>query len=182
MSTCLSSVPYTGNGGFFYLRNNRKTMYLLNSMLLLSDSNDGDEQYQLNQLMAEQASLFGLQVKTLSREEFPTGVVYHNGNEIMKSIFDGSSKAFMFHMSWTSSKTDKLLYFKQMGEWYVEEKCIGGKSSPLVKSSKKDPASLMSSCCAVKPLVSCHFADKPSVKKCKGREMSNKADDAESFW
>ena len=154
----------------------------MNSMLLLKDSNVEDEQYHLNQLMAEHASLFGMQVKTLSQEEFPTGVVYHNKEEIMRSIINGTGKALNFHMSWTLSKNDKLLYFQQMGEWYVREHCIGGNSSSVVQSFEKDPASLMSSCCADKPLVSCHFADKPSVEQCKGANMSKIADRAPSFW
>jgi hypothetical protein len=174
------SLPYQGNGGFFYLRNNRKTMYLINAMLLLSDSAiGGDEQYLLNQFLAEYASLYGMRVKTLKREEFPTGIVYHNEKDMMKGIFEGSVRPYMFHMSWTLSKTDKLLYFKQMGEWYVEEQCIGSNSTSVVRSSK--PGSLASSCCSVKPLISCHFPNKASHPMC-NESTTPGAVGQDTFW
>ena len=160
-------------------------MYLFNALLLLSDSVvDGDEQYLLNQLLAEYASLYGMKVKSLGREDFPTGVVYHQEKDMMKGIFDGSIQAYMFHMSWTLSKTDKVLYFEQMGEWYVKDQCIGDNAPVLVNSSKQQ-GSLLSSCCAAKPLVSCHFFDKPSLIECNFTKMSAKEGDearVESFW
>jgi hypothetical protein len=192
---CFASLPYQGNGGVFYVRHNRKTMYLLNALLLLSDSvNGGNEQYLINQLLAEFASLYGMKVKSLSREDFPTGVVFHNEMNMMKGILDGSIRPYLFHMSWTMSKVDKVLYLEQMGEWYVKDQCIGKDGNAPVLMAKRNsssqqqqPDSLLSFCCAVKPLVSCHFLDKPSLIECKNStQMSPKEgmtkDDVESFW
>jgi hypothetical protein len=170
-----------GNGGFFYVRNNRNTKYLFNSLLLLSDSNAGDEQYHLNQLLAEHASMYGLKVKVLNRNEFPTGAVYHGHMDTMKAIFAGRIHPFMFHMSWTTSKTDKLLYFKQMGEWYVEERCIGTKNTTLTLDSSQ--VSLVERCCAANPLISCHYRDKPNLIACNETTYSSNAGlRGVSFW
>ena len=175
-------MPYKGNGGFFYLRNNRKTMYLLNSLLLLSDSNGGNEQFHLNQLMAEHASLYGLKVKVLPRTEFPTGVVFHRNFDIMKGIFDGSIKPFMFHMSWTHSKKDKLLNFKQMGEWYVEERCIGSNATSILNSTRIRRGSLISACCSARPFISCHYGNKPSLIRCNASHVIPLGANERSFW
>jgi hypothetical protein len=155
-------------------------MYLLNSMLLLSDANRGNEQYQLNQFLAEQASLYGMRVKVLQKSEFPTGVVYQQKWAIMKGIFSGHIHPYVFHMSWTESKTDKLLYFQQMGEWYVENKCVGSNASSILSSSPT--AMLITSCCAAKPLITCHLGDRPSVVECKASHLSLRAKDGDLFW
>lgn len=181
----VNSLPYKGNGGFFYLRNNRKTMYLLNSLLLLSDSNSGNEQFHLNQLMAEHASLYGLKVKVLPRTEFPTGVVFHKNFDIMKGILNGSIQPFMFHMSWTISKKDKLLNFQQMGEWYVQERCIGSNATSILHSSsvRIRRGSLILPCCSAQPLISCHYSNKPSLPVCNSsRMMMQLGANERSFW
>ena len=155
-----------GNGGYFYIRSNDKTKYLFASLLLLSDSNQGNEQYQLNNLMAEHASTFGMKVKVLLKHEFPTGAVFHGDRDTMKAMVSGAIAPFMLHMSWTVSKKDKLLYFKQMGEWFVEEKCVGGTANSIINSTDTRPGYLITPCCSAKPLISCHFPDKPSTIAC----------------
>ena len=151
---------------------------MLNQLLLLTDSNQGNEQYHINQLLAEYSSLYGMRVKTLRREEFPTGVVYHSESEIMKGIFDGSVKPYMFHMSWTYSKDDKLLHFQQTGDWFAKPKCIGGEATSL--RSKKE--TVIDACCSAEPLISCHYSDMPSLPSCKNKKMKAQSEGAESFW
>jgi hypothetical protein len=179
------SLPYRANGGFFYVRNNRKTLYLMNSMLLLLDSAiGGDEQHLLNQVLAEYSSLYGIKAKSLGRELFPTGVVYHQETEIMKGIFDGRIKPYMFHMSWTTSKTDKLLYFQQMGEWHVDEQCFGNRSATSDGRLSEPDSSMSLACCSAKPLITCHFVDKPSHVICnQSRHLEEiVGDEVPSFW
>jgi Nucleotide-diphospho-sugar transferase len=180
------SRPYMGNGGFFYVRQNHKTRYLLNSLLLLSDSNGGNEQFQLNQLMAEHASLYGLKVKVLRRDEFPTGAVYQRlipeDEGLMKGILEGRTTPFMFHMSWTSSKKDKLLYFRQMGEWYVQERCIGNNSTSILGSKRTRRESLIAPCCSAKPLISCHYGNMPSLSVCKNNHRIPLGDGELPYW
>ena len=64
-------APYAANSGFYYIRANKKSQYLFTSMLYHSDliiTWDSHQQL-LVQLLAEHSSLFGLNVKVLSREE-----------------------------------------------------------------------------------------------------------------
>ena len=68
-------APYSANSGFYYARANKRTQYLFTSLLYHSDlimTWDSHQQV-LVQLLSEQSSLFGLNVKVLSRdtEMFP---------------------------------------------------------------------------------------------------------------
>jgi hypothetical protein len=74
-SNSLRYAPYSANSGFYYCRANKKTQYLFTSLLYHSDlimTWDSHQQV-LIQLLSEHSSLFGLNVKVLSRdtEMFP---------------------------------------------------------------------------------------------------------------
>ena len=155
-------APYSANSGFYFVRHNKRTRHFLTALLMAGDlilSTDSHQQA-LIATLNEHVSLYGLKAKVLSRdmEEFPGGFQYHKRDKTyMKRLFDGSMKPFIFHMSWTHNKDNKLLFFRQMGEWYVHEECIG----------QKDLAGdLPTTCCAAEPLFSCHYRDKPSMKPC----------------
>ncbi len=68
-------APYSANSGFYYVRANKKTQYLFTSLLYHSDLIMTWDSHQavLVQLLSEQSSLFGLNVKVLGRdtEMFP---------------------------------------------------------------------------------------------------------------
>ena len=71
-------------------------------------------------LLDEYVSLFGMTVKVLSRDddEFPGGYHYHMvSGKFMKRLFSGDADPYLFHMSWTKNKDNKLLFLRQMGEW-----------------------------------------------------------------
>ena len=71
-------------------------------------------------VISEHASLYGLRVKVLSRDEddFPGGYHYHQKTgKYMRAMFAGEKKPYIFHMSWTKNKDNKLLFFKQLGQW-----------------------------------------------------------------
>lgn len=161
-------APYSANSGFYFIRHNARTRHLLTSVLMAGDSivRSRSHQQVLIALLSEHVSLYGLKVKVLSRdmEEFPGGYHYHQrSKEYMTELFAGNLQPFIFHMSWTSNKVNKILFFRQMGEWYVPEKCIQRKVDDVVKTSVD---SLVTGCCANDPIVSCHYRDKPSIQPC----------------
>ena len=110
------------NSGFYYLRNNDKTQYFLNSLLMsgksivnylsimaqfycssnfiMSTSGDlilktDSHQQALVAVLSEHASLYGLRVKVLSRDEddFPGGYHYHQkSGKYMRSFFSGEKQ------------------------------------------------------------------------------------------
>jgi hypothetical protein len=98
----------------------------------------------------------------------------------MKAFFDGEIRPYIFHMSWTLNKDNKLLYFRQMGEWYLDDKCIqtsaddilarGGDNIDMQQQQDNtnggEQTMMMQLCCHAEPLVSCHYRDKPSIIPC----------------
>ena len=59
----------------------------------------------------------GLRIKVLSREtdEFPGGYAFHNRPDYMKKLMQKQADPFLFHMSWTANKDNKVKFFKQTG-------------------------------------------------------------------
>ena len=117
-------------------------------------------------ILAEHASLYGLKVKVLHREgdDFPGGFTFHrNGKDsYFRQFFEGGKDPTMFHMSWTSSKGNKLLFLRQLGEWYVHEQCVEKKLDEISHGGQQ----LSQVCCSAEPLFSCHYRDKPSKHPC----------------
>lgn len=119
-------------------------------------------------LLDEHSSLTGLRVKTLSAYDFPGGYHYHRKKEIpvMRDIITGKYVPYLFHMSWTTNKSNKLVFFQQMGLWYTKKECEGG-GGVSVAEKAKGKGEFDSACCSAEPLVTCHYKDKPSVEECK---------------
>lgn len=69
--------PYFSNTGFYYLRNNPRTQYFIQSFLYNADTilEWRSHQSALTQLLADHSSTFGLKVKTLAYVDFPSGKV-----------------------------------------------------------------------------------------------------------
>ena len=69
--------PYSANSGFYYIRNNQRTKHFLTSVLLAGDliMKTFSQQQALIAVLSEHASLYGLKVKVLRREDdgFPGG-------------------------------------------------------------------------------------------------------------
>ena len=126
----------------------------------------------------EHVSLFGLRVKVFSRDtpEFPGGYQYHqNTGKYMRQLFAGEVNPFIFHMSWTLNKDNKLLFLRQMGEWYVQDQCVHKEAKEIDGGD-----SFLGTCCSAEPLVSCHYRDKPSKIPCKDSPPIDKG--RPSFW
>jgi hypothetical protein len=172
----LRFAPYSANSGFYFVRSNDKTRHLFRHFLYSGDLINAWYSHQavLTTLLAEHSSLTGLTVKIYSKEteEFPGGLHFHRKKEVMKAIMSGNSKAYIFHMSWTNNKVDKLRFFQQLGEWYVKEQCIGKEAHVIAGTEigaggggiTNDTLSPM--CCSVQPIFKCHYKDKPSKIPC----------------
>ncbi len=185
-------APYSANSGFYYVRNNDKTKYLFTSLLYHNDMilQWNSHQQALVQLLAEQASLFGLKVKVLDREtkDFPGGWHYHSHRMkgFMKEIVQGEYVPQIFHMSWTTNKRDKLKYYQQMGEWYLDSKCIGSTADKILGSGSQNDSTttrrekLVQPCCLAEPKIVCHYRDKPSKIPCKHSDPIDKG--RPSWW
>jgi len=179
-------APYSANSGFYYIRNNAETRYFLTSLLYAGDLilTSSSHQQALIQVMTEHASQFGTRVKVLSRDmdEFPGGWHYnaHEKKNFMKSIAKGEIVPYIFHMSWTENKDNKIKYLKQMGEWYVGDQCIQQTQDSILGEGVHEAGELGSACCLAEPNIVCFYRDKPSKIPCKD---SNPIDTGKpSFW
>ena len=139
-------------------------------------------QQALAALLDEHSSLTGLRVKTLAGLNFPGGYHFHRKKEIgfMKDIVTGKHVPYLMHMSWTTNKDNKLLFLKQMGLWYAHPVCESGGGVNEAKKLK-DGERLDSACCSAKPLISCHYRDKPSIIPCNDSPMVDKGK-TKPFW
>ena len=189
--------PYSANTGFYFVRNNRKTQYFFNQLLLSGDLVKALSSHQsaLITQLAEFASLYGLKIKSWNRfsAEFPGGHNFHQQKDFMKKLIlsknstDGRGlinndknsdiDPYIFHMSWTKNKEMKLKFFEQLGEWYLMDKC--NVNHPDFEASALDSATI-SSCCMAKPLFRCHYQDKPSMIPCPESPFIDKGQ--KSFW
>ena len=178
--------PYSANSGFYYVRNNEKTRYLLTSLLYAGDLIIESKSHQetLIMLLNDHASSFGLRVKVLNRdmEEFPGGWHYHRRNkDFMKKIVTKKITPFIFHMSWTNNKTNKKKFYQQMGEWYVSDQCADKTETEILGVSDRTEEEILSHrCCLAEPNIVCHYRDKPSKIPCKDSPPIDKG--GRSFW
>jgi hypothetical protein len=176
-------APYSANSGFYFVRYNPRTRHFLTSLLMAGDLilRTDSHQQALIATLNEHVSLYGLKAKVLSRdmEEFPGGFQFHaKSKKYMQALFAGTVHPYIFHMSWTLNKNNKLLFFRQMGEWYVEDECIQKKVGDIAGGA--DGKDLVPTCCAAEPLFSCHYSDKPSLKPCKESPPIDKG--RKSWW
>lgn len=189
-------APYSANTGFYFVRNNKGTKHFFNQLLLSGDSifEAGSHQNVLISLLAEHASLYNLRIKTWNRmaEEFPGGYSFHMRKDFMKQLIHTKNSTdsrglieplgdkadgidpYLFHMSWTLNKDNKVKFFQQFGEWYLEDQCNAGNGNAAIANPT------ISNCCAVKPLISCHFKDKPSIIPCPDAPSIDRNEP--SFW
>lgn len=165
-------APYSANSGFYYVRYNERSEYLFHSLLLSGDLilSTNSHQQALIATMNEHVSRFGLRVKVFSRDsdDFPGGYQFHQvSGKYMRRLFAGEVHPYIFHMSWTLNKDNKLLFLRQLGEWWVQDKCVHKTTSEVLGSGLFGSSkTFVDSCCAAEPVFSCHYRDKPSLKPC----------------
>jgi hypothetical protein len=133
----------------------------------------------LTGLINEFVSWKGLRVKVFRwgpNNPFPGGVEYHRNRQYMKNMltkkFDDQLEPYVFHMSWTTNKDNKLKFFQQLGEWYTSPK------AGLELSADSTCTGL--DCCLVKPEITCHYSDKPSKIPCNDSPTIDKG--RKPFW
>jgi hypothetical protein len=87
----------------------------------------------------------------------------------MKKLFSGNIKPYIFHMSWTRHKFDKMAYLQQIGDWFVKETCIASTSEQILQQGSQSLAeyhpsagNLVTSCCSIEPIFKCHYSDMAS--------------------
>lgn len=161
-------APYSANTGFYYVRHNERTRHFFNSMLMSGDLIIATKSHQiaLIAVLNEHVSLYGIKVKVFSRDgdEFPGGHAFNRRRSFMKDLFAGAVHPYLFHMSWTLNKDNKIKYLQQMGEWFLRDQC---NHKTLKEIGTDGSASLVQPCCSAEPLIKCHYRDKPSKIPCK---------------
>mmetsp|Transcript_30031 Transcript_30031/g.46522 ORF Transcript_30031/g.46522 Transcript_30031/m.46522 type:complete len:602 (+) Transcript_30031:128-1933(+) len=177
-------APLAANSGFYYVRANKKTQYLFTSFLYHAElvSLSGSHQQVMIQLLQEHSSLFGLTVKVFDKVEteyFPCGWQYFRRKDFMKSLVKGESNAYIYHASWAVNKDDKLVYLKQLGEWYVRDQCHKPVDE-IMGGEAVDSGALASECCSAEPLITCYYSDWPSKIPCTDSPRNNP--DQNDFW
>lgn len=176
-------APYSANSGFYFVRANPRTQHLFRHLLYSGDLLNAWNSHQqvLIALLAEYNSLMGLKVKVFAKETelFPGGWLYHRQKNEMKRIMKGESNLYIFHMSWTENKRNKLNFFQQIGQWYVQETCIGKHYNDIVGGDST--VSLSTHCCLAEPVVICHYRDKPSMIPCNDSPFLDKKR-GKPFW
>eukprot|EP00536_Pseudo-nitzschia_multiseries_P007915 jgi/Psemu1/305317/fgenesh1_kg.191_\ len=172
-------APYSPNSGFYFVRNNPKTLYFFETFLRMGDMIQVAKSHQhvLNDLLIEFSSWRGLRVKVIRKGEdnvFPGGVEFHNQPKFMKEMINGTRKPYVFHMSWTKNKDNKKKFFEQLGEWYVMEK------NQITTDSASTCVGI--ECCLAVPNITCHFSDKPSKIPCLDSPRIDGDKSKKSFW
>ena len=184
-------APYSPNTGFYFVRNNERTVYLFNVFLRMGDViiTSRTHQAALNDLISEFASWKGLRVKSYERDSalgrlFPGGVHYHRKKDFMKGMMEKKvEQPYIFHMSWTHNKDNKRLFFQQMGEWYLKPECEDKAVADILNgdaAAAADGDAVSNKCCSAEPLVTCHYRDKPSIIPCLDSPPIDKG--RPSFW
>jgi hypothetical protein len=117
--------PIYGNSGFYYLKNNPRTVLFMQNMLISFNIiwNIGSHQEVLTQILNDHISRHAHTVQLLSLEDFPSGVVYHHRKAYFQEILHGSAKPYVFHMCWTKNKDDKIKYLKVSNLWFLSDEC-----------------------------------------------------------
>jgi hypothetical protein len=174
--------PYSPNTGFYFVRYNERTFYFLSCLIRMGDKivDRGSHQEALNILLGDHASLYGLRIKVLNRDDdyFPGGFHFHRRPDFMKDHALGKVQPYVFHMSWTENKGNKRFYFEQIGDFHVKDHCIG-KTLPEIRNSPSSQ-DLVASCGMAEGPVICHYRDKPSKIPCNDSPAIDKG--KPSFW
>ena len=99
---------------------------------------------------------------------------------------DGNDKKRnIFHMYWTENKANKKNFFQQIGEWYLNDRCVGKEAHEIsgAESEEKGKSKygiLSNHCCSAEPIITCHYHDKPTKIPCPNSPSIDKH--GISFW
>ena len=105
----LRYAPWSANSGFYYLKHNRRTSYLMTNLLYESDNILVSHSHQqvLSSLLNDHSSQYGLVIKVLSREEFTGGKSFHHDKPFMLEWMKGEKRAARTKSS--KERSDELM-------------------------------------------------------------------------
>jgi len=115
-------TPFFVNSGFYFFKRNKRTQYMLETLLKSGPSEISvthSHQAALTRHLTEAHHLAGLHVDILDSLLFPSGAMYHNNKTFIAEVISHQRLPVVFHMCWTASRTDKVKYFKELGMWFL---------------------------------------------------------------
>eukprot|EP00605_Chrysophyceae_sp_TOSAG23-4_P000548 GSChrysophyteH1.ASY1.ANO1.618.1 assembled CDS len=144
-------TPYFVNSGFYYFKRSSATDYFVEALLKSGASEiDVTHSHQgvLLRHMIEAHDAAGLRVDILPNFDYPSGALYHHNKTFIKQIQNYEVFPKVFHMCWTSSRTDKVAYFKELGLWFlpIDDNVLKSASTTDTEGRRPDTNSLQYQC------------------------------------
>ena len=151
-------TPFFVNSGFYFVKYNPRTLYFQEKMMKTSASEIGrthSHQSVLIRHVSEGHHLAGLKVTVLHKNLFPSGEAYHERKKYVNTVIARTFVPHAFHMCWTDNKLNKIVYFKELGLWYLPQNgslsgfCSSGKEMNAYANShgSKTGPNLRDKCC-----------------------------------
>lgn len=131
-------TPLYVNSGFYYVRPTPRAVFTLRRVVTAIGELAVTHSHQsvLTRYIAESLDLRGLSFAVLPMKELPSGYLYHHEPEFMSAMNESmSTQPAAFHMCWTESREQKILFFKALGLWFLSADNSGKKDKC---SSKED--------------------------------------------
>ncbi len=103
-------APLFVNSGFYFMRSNPRTLYFQELMfkayweIVKSHSH----QSALINHLIEAHDLFGVGIRVLDEELFPSGFMYHHSKVYMADLKAHVKIPYVFHMCWTENRIQKV--------------------------------------------------------------------------
>jgi len=155
--------PLRTNTGFYFVRYNEKTRFLLTDVVLYGGGEmvllSGVDQITMFNIVHEHHARHGLQVKILDWKDFPGGKQYVQNKNFTNYIIDRKITPYIFHMHFTKNSTQKQERMRQSGMWFAKDECLGRNKSVV--------DTLSAGCCSPIPIISCHDKFFPADLSCR---------------
>ena len=98
--------------------------------------------------LSESHHLYGLSVEVLDMDLFPSGQAYHENKKLVNKIIAKTYRPYVFHMCWTDNRVNKVVFFKEMGLWYVPDSASCSQGQHMLTSILNNKYwSVMDNCC-----------------------------------
>jgi hypothetical protein len=147
-------APYFTNTGFYFVRNTPKSLHLLHRLSLAVGEIDFTASHQATLIrhMTELQGAFGLQILVLNDREFPSGRMYHEQQRYVNDVKKHRVTPYVWHMCWTANRDQKVVYYKDLGLWFLPVTDYGShmcESAPsLLEHFHRHPgANIYDTCC-----------------------------------
>jgi len=106
-------TPLYVNSGFYWMKYNSRTVYLMEKMLksVSEISTTHSHQATLIRHIVESHEIVGLEIKMVDQRLFPSGYMYHHEKKYIASLKEYGVFPYVFHMCWTDNRDQKVLAF-----------------------------------------------------------------------